>query len=228
MTSAADGARIRVLYCHGLESGPTGFKVRKLREGGGLEVVAPDLHMSLWNPFKTNSAIRSWLWRAPFSWPRHWGREALDESMRRCVSVMRAAICQPAQRLDVLVGSSWGGAVSAVLLADGIWQGPTILMCPALRIRATWVGASDSCLSTDAVTQRLAALPESVKSRCRLVHGTAAGTVPIEDSRALAEATGIQLIEIEGGSHGMGSMVLDGRLREFIELVSAPRASPRL
>lgn len=54
----------RVLYCHGLESGPMGFKVRMMRQGG-LEVAAPDMKMSLWNPFKQARSARHHRRRAP-------------------------------------------------------------------------------------------------------------------------------------------------------------------
>ena len=41
--------QMRVLYCHGLESGPNGYKARGLREQG-VELIAPSMDMSLWDP----------------------------------------------------------------------------------------------------------------------------------------------------------------------------------
>ena len=71
----------RVLYCHGLESGPNGYKVRALRERG-LDVVAPALQMSLWNPTQKNSLLRSLLSpKALFSRaPMRWLAGAMDDS----------------------------------------------------------------------------------------------------------------------------------------------------
>lgn len=48
----------RVLFIHGLESGPSGSKVRMLR-GMGFEVHASDMHMSLKRLDKKNSVARS-------------------------------------------------------------------------------------------------------------------------------------------------------------------------
>ena len=53
---AARHADMRVLFCHGLESGPGGFKPRALRSQGAT-VTAPDMAMSLWNPTKRNSVV---------------------------------------------------------------------------------------------------------------------------------------------------------------------------
>ena len=51
---------VRVLFCHGLESGPLGRKVVGLREAG-FAVTAPDMEMSLFNPARRNSVVRSLL-----------------------------------------------------------------------------------------------------------------------------------------------------------------------
>ena len=32
---------------------------------------------------------------------------------------------------EVIVGSSWGGAVAVELIRRGIWRGPTLLLAPA-------------------------------------------------------------------------------------------------
>ena len=45
-------------------------------------------------------------------------------------------------------------------------------------------------------------------------------TVPLEDSRRLAEATGIALQLVDGGSHGLGAIVRDGRLVEWLRRVA--------
>ena len=50
-------------------------------------------------------------------------------------------------------------------------------------------------------------------------------TVPLEDSRALAAAAGFRLIEIEGGSHGLGSVAADGSLCEYVRQAAATRAA---
>ena len=134
----------RVLYCHGLESGPNGYKVRALREQG-LEVVAPSMEMSLWNPMRKNSVLRSLL--SPSALlsraPTQWLSGALDDSFQACIDVMRSEISGSASTCTVLVGSSWGGAVATALVADKSWAGPAVILCPALRLKERWAGGGD-------------------------------------------------------------------------------------
>ena len=148
--------------------------------------------------------------------PWEWLAGAVDDSFTACVAVQRAALEQQPVPAAV-VGSSWGGAVAAALLAQGVWAGPTVMLCPALRLKDRWGRLSASHLSAEAVTAGLAALPPSVKRHCLLVHGTADTVVPLADSAALSAATGIELVRIEGGSHGLGSIIRDGRLRCLID-----------
>jgi pimeloyl-ACP methyl ester carboxylesterase len=205
---------LAVHYCHGLESGPHGFKVRKLRET--FTVTAPDMQMSLWNPLQHNSVVRNVL-------RLRWPSAALGDSFAACVAVHQRALADAATP-DVLVGSSWGGAVAAALVAVGAWRGPVVLMCPALQIRESRMGelclADRPHLTTAAITSQLAALPAPLKAQCVLVHGTNDCTVPIDDSRSLAAATGIALIEVEGAEHGLGAWTSSGELRAAIERVS--------
>ena len=203
----------RVHFCHGLESGPHGFKFRKLSESFAT-VSSPDMHMSLWNPLQCNSLIRNMLrLRSP--------ADALADSFEACVEVQRQALLAlqaSAAPPGVLVGSSWGGAVAAALLANGDWSGPCVLMCPALHLRERRAGESSSWphLTSVAISAGLAALPAAAKAQCLLVHGTADETVPIEDSRSLAAATGIRLLEVEGADHGLGAYTASGGLRASI------------
>jgi predicted esterase len=69
---------------------------------------------------------------------------------------------------DVLVGSSFGGAVALRLLQDGKYAGPTVLLAPAF--------------AHFGVEGRI---PEG--ARVIVVHGSRDDVVPIEDSRRLAK-----------------------------------------
>mmetsp|Transcript_16620 Transcript_16620/g.30102 ORF Transcript_16620/g.30102 Transcript_16620/m.30102 type:complete len:229 (-) Transcript_16620:8-694(-) len=206
-TDAFENA-ICVHFVHGLESGPGGYKVQKMRER--CNVIAPDMGMSLWNPLRENSLVRNLF---KLRWPSM--REALADSFESCVAVQREALAHPdGARPTVLVGSSWGGAVAAALVAEGTWRGPTVLMCPALAERERKLGEIEGRqeLSTAHITASLAALPDALKRQCIVVHGTADETIPLEDSRALCEATGIRLREVEGGRHGLSTFVSEGQL----------------
>lgn len=57
-----------------------------------------------------------------------------------------------------------------------------------------------------------------------LVHGDADSTVPVADSSDLSKATGIALETISGGSHGLSSIVRDGRLVQLVQQVAAAAA----
>lgn len=105
-------------------------------------------------------------------------------------------------RPDVLVGSSFGGAVAVALLQQGRWRGPTLLLAQA----ALHYGLP-------------AELPEGVP--VWLVHGRRDSLVPIEESRTLAAAgdpAWVRLIEADddhplSGLTGRGELV--GIVREL-------------
>lgn len=204
---------LHIHYCHGLESGPDGYKARWMRTWA--TVTAPDQQMSLWNPLRSNSVARSLLYRPGAGLSR-----AVLSSLEACVQVQLRVLAD--SRPDVLVGSSWGGLVAAVLIAEGAWQGPAVLLCPALRLMERRLPALHSGpRSAERLTEALAMLPEDTRSHILLIHGTADPTIPISDSRALARDAGVRLREIEGGSHGLGVIARDGRLRECIEQVAS-------
>lgn len=100
---------------------------------------------------------------------------------------------------DVLVGSSFGGAVAVALLDRGIWRGPTLLLAQA-------------AIHYDAEAK----LPEDVT--VWLVHGLGDTLIDIEDSRRLA-ATGspsrVRLIEVDD-DHPLHRSVANGDLLEWV------------
>ncbi len=102
-------------------------------------------------------------------------------------------------RPDLVVGSSFGGALAVALLEEGVWRGPTILLAPA----AAKLGLRNR-------------LPEGV--RVTIVHGLSDAIVPPEDSRELA-GTGsaglVRLIEVDD-EHRLQSLVDSGRLADLV------------
>lgn len=218
---------LRVLYVHGLESGPGGYKVQQMRKQG-LDVVSPEMQMSLYDVRARNSVLRNLLDPSMLlrHWPWQWLVGAGDASFAACVEVQKQALRDNGS-FDVLVGSSWGGAVAATLVAEGAFDGPVVLLCPALGTRERWFGESlDPARTADAITASLAALPAARRAACLLVHGDADTTVPLADSSDLSKATGIALEVIKDGSHGLGSIVRDGRLVQFVQQTAALR-TPR-
>ena len=103
-------------------------------------------------------------------------------------------------RPDVLVGSSFGGAVAVALLERGLYRGPTLLLAQAaVHYRPT------------------ARLPEGV--RVLLVHAREDEVVPFSGSQQLA-ATGshglVELLERQD-DHALSRLVARGELIELIE-----------
>lgn len=114
------------------------------------------------------------------------------------IEVQRAAIEEKAP--DVLVGSSFGGAVAVALLQRGAWKGPTLLLAPAVK----HFGLPPR-------------LPENV--RVLIVHGTRDDVVDIETSRLLAQTGSRGLVEmLELDDEHRLKTVLEGEL--LTELVN--------
>jgi len=118
-----------------------------------------------------------------------------------CVEVQAEALAR--FRPQVLVGSSFGGAVAVELIRRGDWNGPTLLLAPALR----FVGGHQ-------------ALPPGVP--VVVVHGTRDDVVPIEDSRALSQTGSqplVELVEVDD-EHRLASLLQGERLAELVHRVA--------
>ena len=158
----------RIVFLHGLESGPKGTKATWLGARYGAHTPALDTS----------------------TFPA-----ALDGA--------RAAL--RSERPDIVIGSSFGGAVAVRLMALGEWTGPAVLIAPA-----------SAKLGSDRV------LPPGM--RVIVLHGDADDVVPIEDSRALVAGAGpgVELREIAGGDHRLNSVLEDGTLAAVLASLGAP------
>ena len=230
---------LRVLFIHGLESGPTGSKVSGMRELG-LEVFAVDMKMSQWRLSKQNSILRSilrlwqaWvaiflllgalpvaLWANPWSgvamgvgaivWGRlrwkSWVALAIGKSLAACVDLQRQALAE--HEIDVIVGSSWGGAVSIELLIAAHWSGPTLLLAPA------WQKVQDRIdpERVSGVNARLQALSAPI----HILHAPDDDVVPFAHSQRLASGR-IGLTPVSGGGHRLLSTLKDGTLLAAVQ-----------
>lgn len=113
-----------------------------------------------------------------------------------CVTVHADEIA--AQEPDVLVGSSFGGAVVLALIQRGFYAGPSLLLAPAFRGRVE------------------ARIPDGL--RVLVVHGKRDTVVPIEDSRELVK-TGtdgsVALVEVDD-DHMLGSLLESDELAMLV------------
>lgn len=136
-------------------------------------------------------------------------RRQLSTTMAARVDVARAAL--RAANPDVVVGSSWGGALAVALMEQGDWGGRTVLLGPAHGRVAR------------AVRAPAPRLPATVDGPVHIVHAVRDTTCPIEDSRHLQQGTRAPvctLLEVHGDGHalksvcaGAGSKLLLDRVR---------------
>ncbi len=105
---------------------------------------------------------------------------------------------------DILIGSSFGGAVVLALLQRGLWSGPTLLLAQAgLRCGLP------------------AALPDGI--RIWLVHGTLDDAIDPQDSQRLAatgQPTMVRLIEVDD-DHPLRKSVANGDFISWIRELAA-------
>ncbi len=104
---------------------------------------------------------------------------------------------------DVLIGSSFGGAVAVELLHRGAWKGPTLLLAQAAFRTGTRTSLPSGCVVW-------------------IVHGTNDEVVDIDDSRRLAQTGSsqlVRLIEVDD-DHSLHDMVADGRLVDLVRAIA--------
>ncbi len=129
--------------------------------------------------------------------------EALTPAMNTsdfegCVAVQSAALRE--FRPDVIVGSSFGGAVAIALLARGVWRGPTVLLAPA----AARLDVRNHLPGDVTVT---------------VAHGLGDEIIPVEHSLALiadSSPARVRFIEVDDG-HRLQSLVDSGVLATMVE-----------
>ena len=153
------------MYVHGLESGPEGRKAKELA-AAGFSVVAVQMPCSDLGPSPLPSRVA----------------EAFEAS----IAVQVAALSE--NSVDVLVGSSFGGAVTLALLQRGHWAGRTVLLCPAHELIAEKSGRS--------APPGLSALDAEHQRHILVVHGSHDETVPFAHSTALVAGSAVRMLAV--------------------------------
>jgi hypothetical protein len=216
-----------VLFVHGLESGPRGRKARYLQSAGftvvsdqmpcGRRQIARDpvviasaaiavgaiaiagLREGGFGLVAAGAAVAV---AAPFAAAR-----LMRRVFRRSVGVQTRALA--GHHVDVVVGSSFGGAVVVELLMRGDWSGPTLLLCPAHGLVAARARTA---------VPRLATLPDAVTSRIVVVHGRRDETVPIAHSEALVAGTRARLVTVDD-DHWLSATATPEQLAAWIAMI---------
>lgn len=217
-------APLTVLYVHGLESGPGGTKARNLA-GAGFNVVATQMPCNRTAMLKDSwlhamsllgTALVAGLWwfgdwlgcimgigviaaaRGPVV--ATWVHRAFERSVAVQVAMLAA------HKVDVVVGSSYGGAVSLALVQRGHWKGPTVLLCPAHNLIAD--------RAKRLRPKGLVALGEAA-AKVVVVHGVQDETVKLADSRALVAGSAAKLIELQD-DHRLSANATPDNLRAWV------------
>eukprot|EP00039_Didymoeca_costata_P001818 m.55355 g.55355 ORF g.55355 m.55355 type:complete len:252 (-) comp10980_c0_seq1:1969-2724(-) len=197
----------QMLFMHGLESGPGGSKHRWFInhfKQHNMQVVCPDMDVSMWRPDKRNSIVRQIISNLLFGWPSTLLSRAMISSLQGCLEIQVPTLQNT--RTTLVVASSYGGAVATLALANGTWNGPTILLAPA------YGKAAASCTDNHAPEEIYKTIKEKLtqqqRDRIFVVHGTQDDVVPFADSEKLAKMAGIELIPIQGGDHRLNHHIL--------------------
>eukprot|EP00301_Raphidiophrys_heterophryoidea_P000461 c10230_g1_i1.p1 GENE.c10230_g1_i1~~c10230_g1_i1.p1 ORF type:complete len:269 (-),score=55.98 c10230_g1_i1:246-944(-) len=203
---------LKVYFMHGLESGPHGRKTRYLRSRFE-EVHCGDMNLSVFNMKRQHNLVRLMFWKAVTLQWRNMVGSSLQEMFQTSVAIQIDAFkaCKP----DVLIGSSWGGAVAMLFIAKGQWSGPVVLLAPALRFLVEWgveVDLNEICTAV-------------ANSGCRITiyHGTNDDVVPFAHSQELRDrCPNVTLFPVEGGDHRLDTpLITEDILKDAILSVHA-------
>ena len=214
---------LSLLLRHGLESGPKGKKVLELQRILGKDrVYCVDMQVSLYDVRRRNSLLRAVLFGLvqPWRWTKLFSSSAHDV-LENCVNIQEQAIEE--FKPDVVIGSSWGGAVATLCLSRGIWGGPTILLAPALARVLEKFGDTPPHLCYESVIDSLK--KKRSGGRCGkvlIVHGTEDKTIPIDDSLRMASSgiESMECLEVHAGDHSLNRhLILEEKFAEHIEKV---------
>jgi hypothetical protein len=133
---------------------------------------------------------------------------ALKASFDASVSIARSALHDA--RPDVLVGSSWGGAVGAELLRAGAWTGPTILLAPAIGRVHRWARRRG-------IEQYNATFRERCASTHVVVfHDPEDEVVPYGEIADIVRGSTIELRSVTAGGHRLMGILHDGTLAQAL------------
>jgi predicted esterase YcpF (UPF0227 family) len=174
---------MRVLLLHGLESGPNGNKALFLRD-----------HFAHYCPALDTAPVRAAMEAGTGI------RAATANAIGQAQEALSAF--QP----DVVVGSSFGGAVLHHLIHEGVWSGPSVLLA----------SAGTKLLGLSGFRHQ--------PKRLVMVHGTKDEVVPFEDSRALLTAAPASVLLAVDDGHRLHSIMAgrDPLLLTAIRMASTP------
>lgn len=178
---------IKVLFLHGLESKPGGSKHRYLSER--FDAMCPELDTSLARELKPEMIGKST--------PKR--EEIRDRAFARPLASARAAIAE--HKPDVIVGSSFGGAVLLRLCHEGSWDGPVVFLAGA-GVKLT----------------KYKSLPPQTEAM--MYHGAADDVVDCRDSLTLEENSEKAACFLIQDDHRLHSLLENEHLASVIQILA--------
>eukprot|EP01083_Nonionella_stella_P004395 12700_1 len=267
--------KLRVIFMHGLHSEAQGPKYHALNREfvvASIQMPIKELSSIAMNPYKMMMAAiivfavlvfcifsyftfrRSltmlsvatfYLTVATYFGVRFAYRRAVLFAFGPCVRLQSRIIEE--FRPDVVVGSSFGGAVAAECVQQGFWSGPTLLLAPACSKVATRLGHSEPSVTArhnrksenshkngdsdhkdrdhsdhsaeDCTSPRLEHEPVT----SLVIHGSKDDVIPVRESEKLVKDTllhgGRCKLHIVDDNHRLQKVVNDGRLNAYVREV---------
>eukprot|EP01084_Bolivina_argentea_P065778 119913_1 len=236
---------IKILYVHGLESGPVGTKTIALNKNSRFHVDADDMYMSQYDWRKKNSMIRNVFRQqtvpvigctiamlaamkgiyprfiipgvglycgAMYYYRDYMYMDALKASLEQCIDIQVNALNK--YKPDLIIGSSWGGNVTTELLKRNLWNGPTILLCPAYYAYQKYINFNENIESLDAFNARALKLGLTNKKKHLIVHGDIDEVVSVDHSKLLYEfnPNNFDLIIVPNDNHRLTGLTTSDEL----------------
>uniref|UniRef100_A0A6B2LPU9 Serine hydrolase FSH domain-containing protein n=1 Tax=Arcella intermedia TaxID=1963864 RepID=A0A6B2LPU9_9EUKA len=128
--------------------------------------------------------------------------------VRDCVKIQEKSLRD--FKPDVVVASSFGGAIAIECIKKGYWKGPTILLAPAQKLVAEKAGQP-----------HLGQLPAIIDFPIHVYHGTSDKIVPCSHSEELGKhPSGLVKTKIyKGDDHVLSLHINKTELHKLIHLV---------
>ena len=203
---------MKILFIHGLESGPGGHKHNCLKQNH--TVSCPDMsnYTIISRSFYRNPYfLIGFLALPPFFYIAYltsfwilvllplyflliW-RLACDYIVKKCFAIQKESIIS--WEPEMVVASSFGAAILLLLIKEKVWQGPALALAPAQGAVAR------KCLLKDVFNfQRGFGLG---KGKMLIVHGTRDEICPLSDSLDFIKSVGDDKAEIKvvDDTHGL-------------------------
>ncbi|KAL4441736.1 hypothetical protein ABPG74_008733 [Tetrahymena malaccensis] len=186
-----------ISFLHGLECGYNGTKHKYLKKNYKTCYFV-SMEMSKWKLNKRNSFLRTLI--KNFFRPSR----AVEDSLKGCLAIQEAEL--KINKPDIILGSSWGGAIGLLLVSEGIWDGPIVLCCPALKHLLDTVGQTPN-FKWNEIVEKIN--KRNMGKNILIIHGTSDKIVPYENSvDCVKQIKDCQLITIENGNHGLTKFIL--------------------